>query len=236
MGNPPSPNTASTPRVLGVDACKKGWVGITNDLAGYFGQDIELLISAVLADGPLDVAAIDIPIGLPLSGSRQADVLARKLVGKRASSVFPTPVRAALVAASHSEASAINLGSTGKGLSQQAYGLGRKILEVDEWVRRAPCRVIEVHPEVSFAAMKGAPLDYAKSSWAGMEERRRLLSRAGIGEPCDIGIAGQKAAPDDVLDATAAVWTALRFTSGSAVSYPSPPEEFGNEDAAAIWA
>ena len=236
MSKPPSPTATISPRVVGVDACKKGWIGITNDLSGYFGHDIDQLISAVLDEGPLDVVAIDIPIGLPSSGPRQADLLARKLVGKRASSVFPTPVRAALMAASHAEASAVNVASSGKGLSQQAYGLGTKILQVDEWVPRAPCRVIEVHPEVSFAVMKGVPLNYAKSSWAGMEERRRLLRIAGIGEPSDIGIAGQKAAPDDVLDATAAAWSALRFTSGSAISYPSPPEDFGNEHEAAIWA
>lgn len=120
------------PRVLGVDACKKGWVGITNDSHGYFGSSITDLMGAALQDGSLDVIAIDIPIGLPNTGPRQADALARKLIGRRASSVFPTPVRAALAAASHTEATAISVQSTGKGLSQQAYALRKKILEVDD--------------------------------------------------------------------------------------------------------
>ncbi len=224
------------PRVLGVDACKKGWVGVTNDLHGYFGTTITDLVVAVLQDGPLDVTAIDIPIGLAHDGPRQADALARKLVGRRASSVFSTPVRAALAAASHSEATAISVKSTGKGLSQQAYALGKKILEVDEWVRSASHRVIEVHPEVCFAAMNGGPLRHPKATWAGSEERRGILAAAGIILPSDIGAAGEMAGADDVLDATAASWTALRFAGGKAISYPSTPERFGDGHEAAIWA
>lgn len=37
-------------RVLGVDACKKGWVGLTKDVRGYFGPSIESLVKAALQD------------------------------------------------------------------------------------------------------------------------------------------------------------------------------------------
>ena len=83
--------------MIGVDACKKGWVGVTSDLRGYFGATIDKLVATADGDGELEVVAIDIPIGLPLTGTRQADVLARGLVGKRKSSVFPTPIRPALL-------------------------------------------------------------------------------------------------------------------------------------------
>lgn len=224
------------PRVLGVDACKKGWVGVTNDLRGYFGSSITDLMAAVLQDGLLDVIAIDIPIGLPRDGPRQADVLARRLVGRRSSSVFATPARAALAAATHSEATAISVHATGKGLSQQAYALGKKILEVDAWSQSASHRVIEVHPEVCFAAMNGEPLRHPKSTWAGSEERRNILAATGVVVPSDLGKAGEMAGSDDVLDALAASWTALRFAEGEAISYPSPPERFGDGHEAAIWA
>ena len=36
-------------RVIGVDACKKGWVGVTSDLRGYFGATIDQLVAT--ADG-----------------------------------------------------------------------------------------------------------------------------------------------------------------------------------------
>ncbi len=71
-------------RVIGVDACKKGWVGVTSDLRGYIGATIDQLVATADGDGELEVVAID--IGLPLTGTRQADVLARGLVGKRKSS------------------------------------------------------------------------------------------------------------------------------------------------------
>lgn len=108
------------PRVIGVDACKKGWVGFTDDRRAYFGATIEVLVAAAETDGRLDVVAIDIPIGLPLTGPRQADVLVRGLVGRRASSVFVTPVRDALLAATYAEASELNRAAAGQGLSRQA--------------------------------------------------------------------------------------------------------------------
>jgi predicted RNase H-like nuclease len=222
-------------RVLGVDACKRGWVGISSDMRGYFGVTIGELVGTAEQDGQLTVVAIDIPIGLPLTGPRQADVLVRRLVGRRASSVFTTPVRAALTAATHAEASAVHLRATGKGLSRQAFALGKKILEVDEWARATAHQVIEVHPEVCFATMAGRFLAHPKSTWAGCEERRQLLAGAGIDVPSDLGMAGERAAVDDVLDAAAASWTAKRYAEGRAVAFPEVPERSGNELPAAIW-
>lgn len=230
------PDGSGSTRVMGVDACRKGWVGIADDLRAYFGTTIRDLVDAADLDGALAVVGVDIPIGLPSTGSRQADVLARRVVGRRASSVFATPVREALMATTHAEASALNVQATGKGLSQQAFALARKILEVDAWVPSARCAVIEVHPEVSFAMMAGRPLTHPKSTWAGGEERRRLLASAGINLAGDIGPAGEFAAVDDVLDAGAAGWTAKRYAEGRAVAYPDPPEAFGDGPLAAIWA
>jgi predicted RNase H-like nuclease len=121
-------------RVLGVDACKAGWVGIAlaaGATRGYFAPRIDELADLAAADGSLGVIAIDMPIGLPDHGRRQADVLARAAIGPRRSSVFMTPVRSALEAASHAEAVAINRKLAGEGISIQAYGLWTKLLEVD---------------------------------------------------------------------------------------------------------
>lgn len=222
-------------RTIGVDACKKGWVGISDDARGYFGATIADLIDAADADGWVEVVAIDIPIGLPVSSTRQSDALVRQLIGKRASSVFATPIRAAVAAATHAEATALNVGATGKGLSQQAYALRRKILEVDAWVVASGRTAIEVHPELCFATMAGRTLRHPKSTWAGAEERRRILVDARVAVPEDLGLAGAMAGVDDVLDAAAAAWSARRYAAGLAWSHPSPPEEFGDGHAAAIW-
>lgn len=223
-------------RVLGVDACKKGWVGLASDLRAYFGKNIGELVAAAEVDGALEVVGVDIPIGLPSSGTREADRLARDLVGKRRQSVFMTPIRTALEAGTHAAATAISVAATGKGISRQAFALSPKILEVDAWVRATDRTVIEVHPEVSFATMNCRPLDHPKSTWAGAEERRALLADVGIVVPADAGVAGAMAAVDDMLDAAAVTWTATRHLSGTAASYPPTPEDFGNGSSAAIWA
>lgn len=222
-------------RVIGVDACRAGWVGISGELRGYFGATISQLVDAAEQDGPLTVVAIDIPIGLPINGSRAADVLARRLIGKRSSSVFSTPIRAALLAATHAEASALNREATGKGLSQQAYALRTKILEVDAWARTTHHQVIEVHPELCFATMAGRTLLHPKSTWAGVEERRSILTAAGLDLPTDLGLAGELAAVDDVLDAAAVSWTAHRHAHHRTVPHPNPPELLQDGTPTAIW-
>lgn len=130
----------------------------------YFLSKIGSLASAIPG---VEVAAIDIPIGLPETGRRAADDGARRELGARRNSVFYTPPRAALCAASHAEGTAIALTLTGLGMSQQAYTLGAKILEVEEWLTFAPCPLLEVHPEVSFAELLGAPASAPMSRGSG---------------------------------------------------------------------
>ncbi len=225
-------------RVLGVDACKRGWIAIAVDdgIDGtYFAEDIQALVARAEADGPLDVVAVDMPIGLPDRGVRQADVLARAAIGPLWPSVFMTPVREALMAADHTAASAINRQLTGQGVSIQAFGLKPKLFQVEQWVRRATIRVVEVHPEVCFARLAGSPLTAWKSSWAGAEHRRALLTGAGLKLVGDLGHAGASAAVDDVLDAGAAAWAARQVLLGHAQPIPNPPETFSDGWPCAIW-
>jgi predicted RNase H-like nuclease len=152
----------------------------------------------------LDVVAAGIPIGLPDVGRRQADVLARRAVGPLWPSVFVTPVRPAMEALDYARAAGLSRRLAGEGISRQAFALKPRVLQVDRWVRQALGRVVEVHPEASFAELAGTALRSRKSTWAGIVLRRRLLARAGIEVPDDLGYAGEAAAADDVLDATAA--------------------------------
>jgi len=226
-----------TDRVLGVDACRAGWIGVAltaGQTTLYFGATIDALVLAAEADGPLAMIAIDIPIGLPDAGQRQADKLAYLAVGVLRSSVFITPTRRALDAPTHAAASALNRQLAGQGISVQAFALKPKIHQVDKWVRDRR-HVIEVHPEVSFAQLAGAPLTVRKSTWAGTERRRGLLADAGITLGSDLGRPAEMAAVDDVLDAAVAAWTARRSARGEAQSRPDPPEVFSDGLHAAIW-
>lgn len=226
------------PRVLGVDACRGGWVGVVLDdgpptahVARRFGD----VVALASAGGPVAVVGVDIPIGLPRTGRRAADVLAKAAVGPLRSSVFLTPVRAALVAPDHATAVAVNRELAGEGTSIQAYGLRHRVLEVEAYAADAGHPVLEVHPEVVFAHLNGAPLTVRKPTWAGAALRHRLLADQGVTLDGDLGLAGQDAAVDDVLDAAAVAWTARRAAAGTARSLPDPPEDLGDGATAAIW-
>jgi predicted RNase H-like nuclease len=223
-------------RALGVDACRTGWIGVSLDgdeADASYAPTIEALLIGV---GQVAVVAVDMPIGLPDTSRREADLLARVEIGQRRSSLFMTPVRSALSVPDHASASAENRRRTGFGISVQAYSLSRKIIEIDQWVRNAPARVVEAHPELSFARMNGAPLADAKTTWAGIETRRSLLSAHGIVLTGPLGMAGRQATVDDMLDAAAAAWTAQRVARGEASCLPAEPEVFSDGWPAAIWA
>jgi predicted RNase H-like nuclease len=218
--------------VLGVDGCKAGWVGVLLDgetATAIVGATIgDLVTAARLAHPDLAVVGIDIPIGLPDTAPRQADVLARtRLPSRRKSSIFPAPTRIASAATTHPEASAANREAAGVGLSAQAFGLVPKILEVDAYVRSPKaCRIVEVHPEVSFAAMDPACVVLSKRTKAGHQARQDALRAAGVTPPPYVARRGYSA--DDLLDACAAAWSARRVAAGVAESLPDPPETFSD--------
>ena len=235
----PSPLAPAAP-VLGVDACPAGWVGVLLRPAGpmtvHVAASITALVEQVRESEEPAVVAIDIPIGLPDRGGRAADVLARRALPGKGSSVFPTPTRAAYTAASYEDAKAQNVAATAgrKSISKQAWALRPKVLEVDAWVRSRPTvAVIEVHPELSFARMAGAPVLSKKHGPDGSGERRLLLSRVGIAAPH--WYRGPDFGEDDLLDACAATWTAARYLDGEAESLPEVPEIFSDGLPAAIW-
>jgi len=231
----------SSGRVLGVDACRAGWVGIVlsaGDPQPYVAPTIRELAEQAAVDGPVGVVAIDIPIGLADTGRRRADQLAREALGRRWPSLFITPVREAVQAGDFPAALAANRRLAGEGISRQAFALAAKILDVDGWLRGIsppPATVVEAHPELSFAELAGAPLAVPKSTWAGAERRRALLAQAGIILAGDLGRAGEQAGVDDVLDAAVAAWTAQRVSQGTARRLPDPPETFSDGLPCAIW-
>jgi predicted RNase H-like nuclease len=225
-------------RVLGADACRAGWVGIAlseDGIQAYVHAQIAGLVVLAAEAGPLEVVGIDIPIGLADAGLRQADVMARKAAGPRWASVFITPVRAAVETADYQQACELNRRLAGCGISRQAFNLREKIMQVDSWLQQAPCPVVEVHPELCFAELAGAPLTDSKSTWAGAARRRQLLAAEGIVLAGDLGLTGQQAGVDDVLDAAVVAWTARRVASGSARRLPAEPERFSDQVDCAIW-
>ncbi len=197
----------------------------------YTARTLATLIGLAGVDGVPTVVGVDIPIGLATRGERRADRLARQLLGPRRSSLFMTPVRAALELETYVDAVALHRQLTGQGFSRQAFGLRTKILEVDAFVATTDADIREVHPELSFATIAGAPMVHSKKTWAGAMERHQCLTDQGIVLDGRLGLGTGRAGVDDVLDAAAAAWTALRCAAGTAEPLPAPQEA----GAGTIW-
>ncbi len=221
---------------VGVDGHKTGWVAIELSNSGFrrartFATFGELLAASEHAT----TIAGDIPIGLVDAAERTADTAAREYLVGQASSVFPSPPRAALAADSYEAANTIARRVIERGLSRQSYALFPKIREVDEFSDDA--RIHEIHPEVSFRVLNGdVALLHRKKTWGGMHLRRRRLADAGIVLPDDLGEVGEIGV-DDILDAAVAAWSARRIAKGQARCFPDDPTQLDESGhVIAIWA
>ena len=136
--------------VLGVDGCRSGWLVCRYEVPTQrLSFDVQATFQGMLAAASdARHIAIDIPIGLTEDGrARRCDIDARRLLGKpRSSSVFPAPARRLLNASSYREACQISRGLRGRAISQQAFGILRKVAEVDRVMRpELQKRIFEVH-------------------------------------------------------------------------------------------
>ena len=213
--------------VVGVDGCKAGWFAVR--IAGGDQGDYTFGVFPGMSDllrawSDVSLILIDIPIGLPdSSDGRACDAEARSRLGRRHSSVFTPPGRAALkadgVAHHHKVVSDANREETGKGLSIQAFGIVPKIRELDELLRErgrdARPEIREVHPEICFWALSGEKaMRNGKQKKAGLEERLGVLRRINpsvqdLYEHALGKFLRKDVARDDILDAIAAAVTAV---------------------------
>lgn len=223
-------------RILGLDGCKAGWLGLLADLDSR-SCEVRLLphFAAVEPMIPLpQVIAVDIPIGLPESGERACDRLARERLGRRrAASVFPVPARAVLAARTRQQASPMQERLDGRRIGVQTWSLVAKLRDADQALQRFTAlraRTYEVHPEVSFAFWNGGePMRHAKRTPAGRAERLALARRhwgAAAGEVLasfHARYAASDATLEDLIDAFACLWSAERIARGEAGRLPAEP-------------
>jgi predicted RNase H-like nuclease len=224
--------------VAGVDGCRAGWVTFKVEVPSLAASVDVVDIAELLSGRPDDLLclAIDIPIGL-VDGSRSCDKAARKLLGQpRGTSVFAAPCRAALSGTTHAAASQINREKTGRGLSQQAFGIIPKIKQVDDAIT-SNCQqwTFEVHPEVCFWALnQRLPMKRNKKKKDGATERIAVLRPIFPEIERHLANRPPRVGADDLLDAAAAAWTALRLHNGKALPVcPAERDEKGL--AVSIW-
>ena len=134
---------------------------------------------------------------------------------------------------------AANRAAGGPGLSKQSYMLFRKMREIDAVMTPAleGC-VHEVHPEVSFTVISGAPMQHNKKTPAGRQQRLGILTEQGL--PLDLfdphPWKKKDAAPDDLVDAGVCALTAVRLARGLAMCLPADPPRDSTGLRMAIWA
>ena len=218
--------------IVGADGCRSGWLCVFEELPSRrIGSKIFTEIGDLFAVAPdIELLAIDVPIGLTDAGPRACDVEARALLGPtRGSSVFAAPIRPALHAASYLEACDASFKAQQKKLSKQSWAIYPKIRELDDLLRHRGDlrdRVYEVHPEVTFAVWKGAPIVEPKKKRPGFTARHDLVNRHfgnQAYETVRMRYGRKNVANDDILDAFAALWTAERILRGAAKSLPAQP-------------
>ena len=204
-------------RIVGVDGARGGWAAAVVDIEDTAGEDVTWLrlptISQALALD-VDVIALDMPIGLPRTGRRECDLLAKKLLGRAHPRAFLAPPRDVLQATSYADAAARHRAHAGGlGLSVQTWNIVDKIREVDA-VADDP-RLVEVHPELSFARLAGEVL-VSKHRPGGRAARLGALARRWPG-------LHDVPPGDDGIDALAAAWSGDRWLRGEAESLPEVP-------------
>lgn len=204
--------------LAGIDGARGGWVAaIEHDGRRHlcFVEDLDELT-------PVEVAAIDIPLGFPTGEARRpAELEARRRLGLRRSSVFPTPPRAVFECPDYDEARRRALAITGRSITRQTWHLREKVLEAASWAGL----LHEAHPELAFGAMTGSSMLQAKRTRQGRADRLAALAAVGLG----VGsFADRDSVPrEDAIDAIACLWVARRLRDGTAEALGS---DFGSDD------
>jgi predicted RNase H-like nuclease len=226
------------PLAAGVDGCRAGWIAaVAERPAGPGGRastrlerfaDLDALVAwrervngvGAAADA---IVGLDVPMGLPArAGLRACDRQARNELGARWMSVFAPPDRELL---GHDFASAREIVHRRRSaepahehpvMTRQTMNIALKVAEADRVLRADPARqqwLLEVHPELSFRVLAGRPLA-PKRTPEGRRHRLDLIAAQfpdAAARLADAAWPRAQVARDDLLDAYAALWTALRF-------------------------
>ena len=218
--------------IIGIDGCKSGWFSVwenqdksihssvfsnLNELKNFFKNESQLIIG------------IDMPVVLSEVIPRQADQLARKLLSKKASSVFTAPTPEMLDQPNYEKASLVSKKLFGKSMSLQSWYLFPKIKDVQTMIHHEDMQIYEIHPELSFRAMNNEQVILeSKKSHEGFAIRNSLLSmhfENFIFEEIRRQYARKDVMDNDILDALAVLWSAKRIQSNQASFLPQTPEK-----------
>lgn len=194
---------------VGIDGCRGGWlVALIDDEARLEHCLIRSLdeLQSITAT----LALIDIPLHFADTTYRACEVAAQALLGvKKRASIFFTPHRAAVYAATYAEANHLNRLHTGKGVSKQTWNICGKIKEANRFIGDHPAYPLhEAHPELCFYVLnQRQPLLSKKSTLEGATDRLAIIARHNASYPQVIAntltnTKRKDVKQDDVIDAT----------------------------------
>ncbi|WP_242965008.1 DUF429 domain-containing protein [Petroclostridium xylanilyticum] len=107
------------------------------------------------------------------------DLIVKKELGKKGSSIFEVPCRQAVYAEDKKVARERNIAILGKSLSEQTLGIAKAIKQVDEFLQSKPQwknGLLESHPEFCFSKLNNnQPILEHKTSTEGQQKRLGIL-------------------------------------------------------------
>ena len=220
------------PLILGIDGCKTGWFTVWQDEKAAIQSSIFSSLNSLkdfFSNQNHLILGIDMPVVLSEQIPREADQLARKLLSKKASSVFTAPTPEMLEQPNYEKASFVSRRLFGKSMSLQSWYLFPKIKDVQTIIHDPHINIYEIHPELSFRAMNNEEVILeSKKSKAGFEIRNSLLIRQFKSFDFESirNLYPKKDVMDnDILDAMAVLWSAKRIQSKEASFLPKIPQK-----------
>jgi predicted RNase H-like nuclease/5'-deoxynucleotidase YfbR-like HD superfamily hydrolase len=167
---------------VGIDGCKGQWVAVYIT-ENHFEVEKFKTISDICNRYPdADSYIIDIPVGLAEGkNDLRPDLIVKKKLGKKGSSIFEVPCRQAVYTEDKSKARLFNIEILGKSLSEQTLGISKAIKQVDEFLQNQPKwknKLLESHPEFCFLILNNnQPVLEHKTSTEGQQKRLSILEK-----------------------------------------------------------
>ena len=216
--------------IIGIDGCKSGWFATWKEPSGFlksavFAKHNQLVES--FKDNELLTIGIDLPVVLGDSIPREADRIARTLLGRKASSIFTAPTSQMLYQPTYEAACQFSKKTFGKSISIQSWHLFPKIKDVQTVIHHEQLTMYEIHPELSFRAMNNNEvIRESKKTSIGFLMRKRLLEKHFLTldfKAIRTEYLKKNVADDDILDALAVLWSTQRVADKQATFLPDQP-------------
>ncbi len=187
-------------------------------------------IAQIIDKIPFDRCIIDMVIGLQgKSSDIRPEMVARKELKNRASTLFPAPCRKAVYENTKEERIKANVAVLGKKFTSQTDAIIPKIREVDEFLQsNAEYKnvILESHPELCFGRLNGEVLATSKHDIDGIVERvkvlKRYLEKIGL-EWILYETKRLKCQADDIVDAACLAVAANLDGQGKTDTIPAKP-------------